>query len=139
MGKIKFSRMLDSLCLAFDSNTCFCINSVEAHEDDEVFDQERKPLFGSEQKQVLTIKDAISAPQSLALLMKPKTVVLKVSMHCNGCAKKVEKHISKIDGVMSYKVDLESKMVVVIGDILPFEVLESVSKVKNAQLWTFGI
>lgn len=42
-------------------------------------------------------------------------------------------------GVMSYKVDLESKMVVVIGDILPFEVLDSISKVKNAQLWTFGI
>ena len=70
--------MLDSLCLAFDSNTCFCINSVEAHEDDEVFDQERKPLFGSEQKQVLTIKDAISAPQSLALLMKPKVKYLPV-------------------------------------------------------------
>ncbi|XP_021741560.1 heavy metal-associated isoprenylated plant protein 35-like [Chenopodium quinoa] len=136
---MKLSRMLDSLCLAFDSKTCFCINSVEAHEDDEEFEQERKPLFEGQKKQVLTLKDAISGSQSLALLMKPKTVVLKVSMHCNGCAKKVEKHISKIDGVMSYKVDLESKMVVVIGDILPFEVLESISKVKNAQLWTFGI
>ncbi|CAO2841476.1 unnamed protein product [Amaranthus hypochondriacus] len=140
MGKMKLSRMLDSLCVAFDSSTCFCINSVEAHdEDDQQFEQERKPLFGSDQKQVLTIKDAISGSQTLAFLMRPKTVVLKVSMHCNGCAKRVEKHISKIDGVMSYKVDLESKMVVVIGDILPFEVLESVSKVKNAQLWTFGI
>ena len=39
-------------------------------------------------------------------------------------------------GVTSYKVDLESKRVVVIGDILPFEVLDSVSKVKNAELWT---
>lgn len=38
-------------------------------------------------------------------------------------------------GVSSYKVDLETKMVVVMGDILPFEVLESVSKVKNAELW----
>ncbi|KAL2929321.1 Protein SODIUM POTASSIUM ROOT DEFECTIVE 2 [Bienertia sinuspersici] len=140
MGKMKLSRMLDSLCLAFDSNTCFCINSIEAHEDeDDDFEQERKPLFGSEKSKPLTLKDAIAGPQSLALLMKPKTVVLKVSMHCNGCARKVEKHISKIDGVMSYKVDLESKMVVVIGDILPFEVLESVSKVKNAQLWTFGV
>ncbi|MBO0150335.1 heavy-metal-associated domain-containing protein, partial [Vibrio sp. Vb2424] len=25
-------------------------------------------------------------------------VELKVSMHCYGCAKKVEKHISKLDG-----------------------------------------
>lgn len=35
----------------------------------------------------------------------------------------------------SYKVDLDSKMVVVVGDIIPFEVLESVSKVKKAELW----
>lgn len=141
MGKIRLSRMLDSLCLALDSNTCFCINSAEAHEDEEEeLEQERKPLFAGDKSQVLRLKDAASSPhQSLALLMKPKTVVLKVSMHCHGCAKKVEKHVSKIEGVTSYKVDLESKMVVVIGDILPFEVLESVSKVKNAQLWTFGI
>lgn len=39
-------------------------------------------------------------------------------------------------GVTSYKVDLETKTVVVVGDILPLEVLESVSKVKNAVLWT---
>lgn len=38
-------------------------------------------------------------------------------------------------GVTSYKVDLDSKMVVVVGDIIPFEVLESVSKVKKAELW----
>lgn len=101
-------------------------------------------------------------------------------MHCNGCARKVEKHISKMEGmskcpipsllyiqtgfvthrsrmlmclfsvvsnkflvfriftitgVTSYKVDLESKMVVVIGDVLPDEVVQSVSKVKNAEIW----
>lgn len=39
-------------------------------------------------------------------------------------------------GVTSYKIDLENKMVVVIGDIIPFEVLESVSKVKYAELWS---
>lgn len=38
-------------------------------------------------------------------------------------------------GVTSYKVDLESKRVVVTGDIIPYEVLESVSKVKNAEIW----
>jgi len=43
--------------------------------------------------------------------------------------------LSCCTGVSSYKVDLESKMVVVIGDIIPFEVLESVSRVKNAELW----
>lgn len=38
-------------------------------------------------------------------------------------------------GVSSYKVDLETKIVVVMGDILPSEVLQSVSKVKNAEIW----
>lgn len=42
----------------------------------------------------------------------------------------------KMAGVTSYKIDLDSKMVVVIGDIIPFEVLESVSKVKYAELWS---
>ncbi|RWW11164.1 hypothetical protein BHE74_00038885 [Ensete ventricosum] len=88
-------------------------------------------------------------------------------MHCNGCARKIEKHISKMEGmdefccylivykrkealnhhdlphslgslsvgVSSFKVDLENKKVVVVGDITPFEVLESVSKVKFAELW----
>lgn len=101
-------------------------------------------------------------------------------MHCNGCARKVEKHISKMDGmkclynfsnfhyhfitatvcarthtsahyannnmmnelynlcisgVTSYQIDLETKMVVIMGDIVPFEVVESVAKVKNAEFW----
>ncbi|XP_010263780.1 PREDICTED: protein SODIUM POTASSIUM ROOT DEFECTIVE 1-like [Nelumbo nucifera] len=66
-------------------------------------------------------------------------VVLRVPLHCNGCARKVEKHISKMRGIVtSYQVDLENKEVVVTGDALPFEVLESVSKVKNAELWEFS-
>lgn len=35
----------------------------------------------------------------------------------------------------SFEVDLESKKVVVVGDVTPYEVLESVSKVKLARLW----
>lgn len=38
-------------------------------------------------------------------------------------------------GVSSIEMDLESKKVVVVGDVTPFEVLESVSKVKFAELW----
>jgi hypothetical protein len=42
-------------------------------------------------------------------------------------------------GVTSFEVDLASKKVVVMGDVTPFEVLESVSKVaKFAQLWTMA-
>ncbi|KAI9119250.1 hypothetical protein K1719_009925 [Acacia pycnantha] len=96
---------------------------------------EGNPLIASDSDQKLRLKDVVAGKQTLAFQLKPKIVILRVSMHCHGCARKVEKHVSKLEGVSSYKVDLETKMVVVIGDILPFEVLESVSKVKNAQLW----
>lgn len=44
-----------------------------------------------------------------------------------------------VAGVTSFKVDLQSKKVVVTGDVTPFEVLQSVSKVaKFAQLWTMA-
>ncbi|EXB37055.1 hypothetical protein L484_020845 [Morus notabilis] len=132
MGKLSLGRVLDCLCLSSSGSgtSCFCLNSMEF--DDEF---ERNPLLKSENSQLLTLKDVVSGKQTLASQLKPKMVMLRVSMHCHGCAKKVEKHISKMEGVTSYKVDLETKMVVVIGDILPFEVLESVSKVKNAELW----
>ncbi|KAH1131983.1 hypothetical protein J1N35_003361 [Gossypium stocksii] len=132
MGKLSFGKMLDCLYLSSISGSscsCFCMSNAL---DDEF---ERKPLMVSEKTQ-LRLKDVVSSKQTLAFQLKPKMVVLRVSMHCHGCARKVEKQISKLDGVTSYKVDLESKRVVVIGDIIPFEVLESVSKVKNAELWT---
>ncbi|KAL5572697.1 hypothetical protein UlMin_022294 [Ulmus minor] len=132
MGKISFGRMLDCLCLSSGSRTsCFCMNSMDSQDDE----FEKTSLLTSDNKQLMRLKDVVAGKQTLAFQLKPKMVMLKVSMHCNGCARKVEKHISKIEGVTSYKVDLENKMVVVIGDILPFEVLESVSKVKNAELW----
>lgn len=43
--------------------------------------------------------------------------------------------VSFCAGVTSFEVDLESKKVVVVGDVTPYEVLESVSKVKLARLW----
>ncbi|KAK8581741.1 hypothetical protein V6N13_144747 [Hibiscus sabdariffa] len=121
MGKLSFGKMLDCLYLSPGSCSCFCMNTS----DDEF---EKKPLITSEKANLLRLKDVVSGKQTLAFQLKPKMVVLRVSMHCHGCARKVEKHISKIDGVTSYKVDLENKRVVVIGDVIPFEVLESVSK-----------
>ncbi|KAI8570974.1 hypothetical protein RHMOL_Rhmol01G0081000 [Rhododendron molle] len=132
MGRLSFGRVLDSLYLSNGSSSCFCTNSLENQ--DEYF--ETKPLVASEGGHLLRLKDVLAEPQTLAFQLKPKMVVLRVSMHCNGCARKVEKHISKIEGVTSYHVDLETKMVVVTGDIVSLEVLESVFKVKNAELWT---
>ncbi|CAL5339338.1 unnamed protein product [Camellia sinensis] len=131
MGKLSLGRVLDCLCLSSNSSSCFCINSLENKDE-----FERKPLVASEGGNLVKLKDVLEEPQTLAFQLKPKMVVLRVSMHCNGCARKVEKHISKMEGVTSYEIDLETKMVVVIGDIVPYEVLESVSKVKTAELWT---
>ncbi|KAG6605489.1 Protein SODIUM POTASSIUM ROOT DEFECTIVE 1, partial [Cucurbita argyrosperma subsp. sororia] len=64
-----------------------------------------------------------------------RVVVLKVSLNCKGCEKKVKRHISKMEGVISYSVDFTTKKVTIIGDVIPVDVLASVSKVKHAELW----
>ncbi|KAK8477612.1 hypothetical protein V6N13_144543 [Hibiscus sabdariffa] len=65
----------------------------------------------------------------------PQVVVLRVSIHCKGCEGKLRKHISKMEGVTSFSIDLQKKKVTVIGDVTPSSVLASVSRVKTAQLW----
>ncbi|KAK4342945.1 hypothetical protein RND71_038761 [Anisodus tanguticus] len=64
-----------------------------------------------------------------------QVVVLRVSLHCRGCEKKMRKHLSTMKGVTSFNIDFAAKKVEVIGDVTPLEVLASISKVKNAQLW----
>ncbi|XP_044483544.1 protein SODIUM POTASSIUM ROOT DEFECTIVE 3-like [Mangifera indica] len=64
-----------------------------------------------------------------------QVVVLRVSIHCKGCEGKVRKHISKMEGVTSFSIDLPTKKVTIIGNVTPLGVLASVSKVKSAQLW----
>ncbi|WOK99159.1 protein SODIUM POTASSIUM ROOT DEFECTIVE 2-like [Canna indica] len=130
MGRSGFERVFDCFSLAIFPSSCICMTTLE--EDDEA---ERRSLIKSHVEQVLKIKQALGGAKTLAFHLEPKTVVLRVSMHCNGCARKVQKHISKMEGVTSIEVDLENKKVVVVGDVTPFEVLESVSKVKFAELW----
>ncbi|XP_072967950.1 protein SODIUM POTASSIUM ROOT DEFECTIVE 2-like [Typha angustifolia] len=132
MGRQLFDRVLDCFSLSICPNSCFCITSLEVEEED----SERKALVGSHLDQMFKLRGIVDGTKTLAFHLEPKTVVLRVSMHCNGCARKVEKHISKMEGVTSFEVDLESKKVVVTGDITPFEVLQSISKVmKFAELW----
>ncbi|CAA3005266.1 protein SODIUM POTASSIUM ROOT DEFECTIVE 3-like [Olea europaea var. sylvestris] len=64
-----------------------------------------------------------------------QVVVMRVSLHCQGCAGKVKKHLSKMEGVTSFSIDLESKRVTVRGHVSPSGVLESISKVKRAEFW----
>ncbi|KAH7652714.1 Copper chaperone domain-containing protein [Dioscorea alata] len=65
-----------------------------------------------------------------------QVVVMRVSLHCQGCAGKVKKHISKMEGVTSFSIDLEAKRVTVMGHVSPDCVLESISKVKKAEFWS---
>ncbi|XP_062201046.1 heavy metal-associated isoprenylated plant protein 7-like [Phragmites australis] len=44
---------------------------------------------------------------------EPQEIVLKVDMHCEGCAKKVEKSLLRFEGVENVEVDSRSKTVVV--------------------------
>ncbi|CAG7891113.1 unnamed protein product [Brassica rapa] len=64
-----------------------------------------------------------------------QVVILRVSLHCKGCAGKVKKHLSKLKGVTSFKIDFAAKKVTVTGDVTPLTVLSTISKVKNAQFW----
>ncbi|KAJ4911546.1 Heavy metal transport/detoxification superfamily protein [Raphanus sativus] len=64
-----------------------------------------------------------------------QVVVLRVSLHCKGCAGKVKKHLSKLKGVTSFNIDFVAKKVTVTGDVTPLTVLSTISKVKNAQFW----
>ncbi|WJX18257.1 hypothetical protein P8452_08074 [Trifolium repens] len=64
-----------------------------------------------------------------------QVVVLWVSLHCRACEGKVRKHLTRMQGVSSFNIDFAAKKVTVVGDVTPFSVLESISKVKNAQFW----
>ncbi|GMH03112.1 hypothetical protein Nepgr_004951 [Nepenthes gracilis] len=78
-------------------------------------------------------------PQQLASIPSSdvyQVVVLRVSMHCQACAGKVKKHLTKMEGVTSFSIDLETKRVTVMGRLSPTGVLESISKVKRAELWS---
>ncbi|WOL08678.1 hypothetical protein Cni_G17431 [Canna indica] len=88
----------------------------------------------------MVTKTPRDAPRSPSSLPPPRdhvfqVVVMRVSIHCQGCAGKVRKHLSKMEGVTSFSIDLESKRVTVMGHVSPVGVLESISKVKKAEFW----
>ncbi|PKA58913.1 Heavy metal-associated isoprenylated plant protein 26 [Apostasia shenzhenica] len=132
MGRLSIFKAFECFFPSIHSSFCQCLYSVEAEDE-----SEGKALIQKREDSILKLREIFDANKTLAFHLEPKTVALRVSMHCNGCARKVEKHIKKIEGVTSIEVDLESKKVVVTGDITAFEVLESVSKIKFAELW-FG-
>jgi copper chaperone CopZ len=84
---------------------------------------------------LISTDSPLSKSSSSRSCPRDKVVELRVSIHCKGCEGKVRKHISRMEGVTSFKIDLAEKKVTVIGDVTPLGVLTSISKVKNAQFW----
>ncbi|WOH00979.1 hypothetical protein DCAR_0520357 [Daucus carota subsp. sativus] len=80
--------------------------------------------------------DELSAASPPTPPSNPVVVVLRVSLHCRGCEKKMRKHLSRMEGVTSFDIDFAAKKLTVVGNVTPLAVLASVSKVKNAQLLT---
>ncbi|KAJ4749781.1 Heavy metal-associated isoprenylated plant protein 32 [Rhynchospora pubera] len=133
MKRLRFNKVLD--CLSMSLVSPISCNSCMSHINEEEDKDQRKSLLKSHWDQMLELRDVFGGAKALALHLEAQTVELRVSMHCHGCARKVEKHISKMEGVTSFQVDLQNKKVVVTGDITPGEVLESISKVmKFAEL-----
>ncbi|XP_019452263.1 PREDICTED: heavy metal-associated isoprenylated plant protein 36-like isoform X2 [Lupinus angustifolius] len=66
-----------------------------------------------------------------------KTCVLKVSIHCEACKRKVKRILQKIDGVYDINIDLRQQKVVVIGNIERETLIKKlISKTgKHAELW----
>nr|XP_016435228.1 PREDICTED: uncharacterized protein LOC107761519 [Nicotiana tabacum] len=84
---------------------------------------------------VVANKSSPPKPPSSSSCSGDQVVVLRVSLHCKGCEKKMRKHLSRMEGVTSFTIDFVAKKVTVTGNVTPLEVLASISKVKNAQLW----
>ncbi|XP_078164131.1 heavy metal-associated isoprenylated plant protein 7-like isoform X2 [Carex rostrata] len=60
---------------------------------------------------------------------EPPEIVLKVDMHCEGCAKKVQKSLRKFEGVEEVKADSRAKTVVVKGKAAdPAKICERVQR-----------
>lgn len=69
-------------------------------------------------------------------IIKIKTCVLKVNIHCEGCKKKVKKLLQKIDGVYSIAIDTEQGKVSVTGNVDSSTLIKKLRKSgKYAELW----
>ncbi|XP_041026184.1 protein SODIUM POTASSIUM ROOT DEFECTIVE 2-like isoform X2 [Juglans microcarpa x Juglans regia] len=103
------------------------------------------PVAQKTKTQAVNDQDESSVSKPASSSSRPKSpssdqvVVLRVSLHCKGCEGKLRKHLSRMEGVTSFNIDFAAKKVTIMGDVTPLGVLESVSKVKNAQFWPAAI
>ncbi|CAO2824886.1 unnamed protein product [Amaranthus hypochondriacus] len=114
-----------------DQRVIKSVNTKFNNNGDDVFNRKQQSMgFCKNDSLVLKKSSSSDATQS-----RDQVVVLRVSLHCKGCAGKLRKHLSKMEGVTSFSIDLETKKVTVKGNVTPLSVLTSISKVKNAQFW----
>ncbi|KAJ1385556.1 Heavy metal-associated domain, HMA [Sesbania bispinosa] len=65
-----------------------------------------------------------------------KTIVLRVSIHCEGCKRKVKKILHTVDGVYDINIDLRQQKVVVTGNVDGNTLIKKLTKAgKHAELW----
>ncbi|XP_073286454.1 uncharacterized protein [Primulina huaijiensis] len=69
-------------------------------------------------------------------LIKYKTWGLKVSIHCEGCKKKVKKVLQNISGVYKIEIDCKQQRVLVTGNVDSEELIKKLVKSgKHAEIW----
>ncbi|KAH0994860.1 hypothetical protein GBA52_018724 [Prunus armeniaca] len=68
--------------------------------------------------------------------LKYKTWVLRVSVHCEGCKKKINKSLKQIEGVYKTEVDTRQQKVTVTGNVEAETLIKKLTKSgKHAELW----
>ncbi|XP_065853136.1 heavy metal-associated isoprenylated plant protein 35 [Euphorbia lathyris] len=68
--------------------------------------------------------------------LKYKTLLLKVSVHCEGCKRKVIKILKNIEGVYKVEIDLRQQKVTVIGNVDGETLINKLLKAgKHAEVW----
>ncbi|XP_010480216.1 PREDICTED: heavy metal-associated isoprenylated plant protein 3-like [Camelina sativa] len=87
------------------------------------------------QKQSPQIKQDLPPSTIPPLPLPYKSCSLKVSIHCEGCKRKVKKILTSIDGVYKVDIDVSQHRVTVIGIVSPEILLKKLHKAgKNAEL-----
>ncbi|KAK7328172.1 hypothetical protein VNO77_22269 [Canavalia gladiata] len=115
----KYSKLVESRRFNSADKKCVSVTVPKINQRSQDEDQENEPR----------------EPQKTPTDNVFQVVVMRVAIHCQGCAGKVKRHLSKMEGVTSFSIDVESKRVTVMGHISPVGVLESISKVKRAEFW----
>ncbi|KAM0871896.1 hypothetical protein ACQ4PT_039117 [Festuca glaucescens] len=78
----------------------------------------------------------MSAAEEGAPPLMYQTVALKVSIHCEGCKKKVKKVLQSIEGVYKTDVDIQQHKVVVVGNVSVDALVKKLVKTgKHAEPW----